>query len=86
MAFKLHELEMEYSNITLICSILDWPWIKEAYDERLKYTPPEKIESVPHLYGVDKKTLLFALTEFPYITYLYEKMREELRSDKDVGH
>ncbi len=85
MAFQLHQLEMDHFHITLICSILDWPWIKEAYDERLEYTPPEIVENTPHLYGVEKKTLLFALTEFPYITYLYEKRRQELRSDKDVA-
>ena len=35
MAYQLHQLEMEYHNIVFICSTLDWPWIKEAYDERL---------------------------------------------------
>jgi hypothetical protein len=85
MAYKLHALEMEYSNILFICSVLDWPWIKEAYDERQKYSPPEIIDNRPQLYGVEKNTLFFALAEFPYITYLYEKNREEMRSDKDVA-
>lgn len=85
MAYQLHQLEMEYSKVVFICSVLDWPWIKEAFDERLDYTPPEKTEGYPHLYGVEKNTLFFALTEFPYIIYLYEKNRQELRSDRNVA-
>lgn len=85
MAYQLHKIEMDYSRIILICSVLDWPWIKEAYDERHDYTAPEKIDSSPALFGVDKNTLFFALSEFPYVTYLYEKKREELRSDKNLS-
>ena len=84
MAYQLHRLEVEHKNIVFICSILDWPWIREAYKERRDYDPPESVEGFPHLYGVEKNTLFFALTEFPYITYLYERNRKELRSDKDV--
>jgi hypothetical protein len=84
MGYQLHRLEMDYSKIMFICSILDWPWVKEAYDERRDYSPPEIVDGTPYLYGVDSNTLLFALTEFPYITYLYEKRRQEMRSDKDV--
>lgn len=85
MAYQLHKLEMEYSHIVFICSLLDWPWIKEAYDERHGYTAPEMTHGSPALYGVEKNTLLFALSEFPYVTYLYEKKREELRSDKNLS-
>ena len=85
MAYQLHKLEMSYCHIVLICSVLDWPWIKEAYDERHKYPAPENINSNPALFGVDKNTLFFALSEFPYVTYLYEKNRAELRSDKNLS-
>jgi len=84
MAYQLHQLEMEYSNIVFICSILDWPWIKEAFDERLEVSPPQKAEGLPTLQGVDKQTLFFALTELPYVTYLYEKKRQELRADNNA--
>ena len=84
MAYQLHQLEMEYTNIVFICSILDWPWIKEAYDERLEVSPPQKAEGLPALQGVDKQTLFFALTELPYVTYLYEKKRQELRPDNNA--
>ncbi len=84
MAFQLHQLELKYSKILCLCSILDWQWIKEAYDERMEVQNPHKPEGLPILYEVDKKTLLFALTEFPYLTYLYEKRRQELRSNIDT--
>lgn len=85
MAYQLHQLELDYKKVILICSLLDWPWIKEAFDERLPYPEPEKLGTHPHLYNIDKATLFFALSEFPYITYLYEKNRQELRSDGQVA-
>ena len=84
MAYQLHQLELEYAQIVCLCSILDWPWIKEAFDERLKVFPPQKAEGLPSLYGVDKQTLFFALSEFPYVTYLYEKKRQDLRPDNNT--
>jgi hypothetical protein len=84
MAYQLHQLEMDYSKIICLCSVLDWPWIKEAYDERSEFLPPQQTEGLPTLCGVDNKTLFFALTEFPYVTYLYEKKRQELRPDNNA--
>lgn len=85
MAYQLHKLEMDHERILLVCSMLDWPWIKEAFDERANYPKPEKPADSPTLFGVEPSTLFFALTEFPYITYLYEKKRQELLSDKNVS-
>jgi len=31
---------MDFSNILFLCSVLDWPWVKEAFDERKKYKNP----------------------------------------------
>ena len=84
MAYQLHQLELEYAHTVCLCSILDWPWIKEAYDERLEVLAPQKPEGLPSLHGVDKQTLFFALSEFPYVTYLYEKKRQELRPDNNT--
>ena len=85
MAYQLHQLEMDYSKITLVCSILDWPWIKLAYHERSPYPKPFSAQDSPALYGLEPSTLFFALSEFPYITYLYEKNRQELKSDRSVA-
>lgn len=85
MAYQLHQLEMDYSKVVLVCSILDWPWIKQAYDERSKYSKPDTPDGHPALYGLEPNSLFFALSEFPYITYLYEKNRQELKSDRGVS-
>ena len=85
MAYQLHQLEMDYSKVVLVCSVLDWPWIKQAYDERSQYPKPNPSGGHPALYGLEPATLFFALSEFPYITYLYEKNRQELKSDRGVA-
>ncbi|QPJ63352.1 MAG: hypothetical protein G3M70_16290 [Candidatus Nitronauta litoralis] len=81
MAHQLHRLELECENLIFICSMLDWPWIKAAYDSLEKFPQPEKTNN-PDLFGIEHSTLTFALSELPYVTSLYEKRREELRSDK----
>jgi hypothetical protein len=85
MAHRLHALAVDFSHVVCVCSILDWPWIRAAFNERAQYDAPEPPPSNPVLYGVEKKTLLFALSEFPYITYLYEKKRGELKSDRALS-
>lgn len=85
MAYQLHQLEMDYSKVVLVCSVLDWPWIKQTYDERSQYPKPNPSDGHPALYGLEPNTLFFALSEFPYITYLYEKNRQELKSDRGVA-
>ena len=84
MAYQLHCLEMDFSNILFLCSVLDWPWVKEAFDERRKYKIPSANPNNPILNPVEKNTLFFALSEFPYITYLYEKKRREMKTDSDA--
>ena len=84
MAYQLHQLEMDFKNITIICSILDWPWIKEAYNERKPYDQKITPLDNPKIYAVEKETLFFTLAEFPYITYLNEIYRQEIKPDKEV--
>src|SRR5437879_50498 len=33
MAGRLLELEGKYKAILFVCSMLDWPWVREAYNE-----------------------------------------------------
>ena len=84
MAYQLHCLEMDFSNILFLCSVLDWPWVKEAFDERKQYKNPSVNPDKPILNSVEKNTLFFALSEFPYITYLYEKKRQEMKTENDA--
>ncbi len=81
MAYQLHCLELEFSKILFLCSVLDWPWVKAAFDERRKYKKPAVSSGLPILNRVHKNTLFFALSEFPYVTYLYEKRRQQMRTD-----
>ncbi len=85
MAYQLHKLELQYNNILFICSILDWPFVRDSYNRRLPYPESENIYQSPQLHNVEEKTLFFILGELPYITYLYEKKREELLSDSNIS-
>src|SRR3954463_4932395 len=40
MASRLRELEPRHRSILLVCSLLDWPWIRDAYQRRLE---PEEV-------------------------------------------
>ena len=85
MAYQLHQLELQYNNILFICSILDWPFVRDSYNRRLPYPKSENIYQSPQLHNVEEKTLFFILGELPYITYLYEKKREGLLSDSNIS-
>lgn len=85
MAERLRELEKSYQRILLVCSILDWPWIKSAYHEpgaaAVEDDPVEETATYP----VEPQTLLFMLGELPFITGLYEKARQELEDDENLS-
>lgn len=88
MAARLRELEEKHENILCLCSIWDWPWIKEAYNEQSP--APGQDEDVnfidePEIYGVAANTLVFLTGEFPFITGLYEQARAELDDDENLS-
>ena len=85
MAFRLHELELEYRNIVCLCSLIDWPWLRQAYQDRMPYVPPEQPIERPAWWKVEPASLYFLLGELPFITQLYEYRREEARSDKHLS-
>lgn len=85
MAQRLAELETKFSSILLVCSVLDWPWIREAYSER---TPcPVEHDDVDDtgVYEIDSRTLLFLFGELPFVTSLYERARAELEYDDNLS-
>jgi hypothetical protein len=85
MAARLHELEQRYHSILLVCSLLDWPWIREAYHKPTQvFAPTDEVEPV-RTYAVDPQTLLFVLGELPFITRLYEEARATLESDEHLS-
>src|SRR5271166_6697972 len=75
MAGRLHDLEAHHHLILLVCSLLDWPWIRDAYWRRVETPEPEPFYAPLASFTVDPRTLLFALGELPFITGLYERGR-----------
>ncbi len=85
MAARLHELASRYRMVLFVCSILDWPWIRDAYRRRLAPPEPRSFFSPIQTFRVDPRTLVFALGELPYITALYERGRRELTPDDNLS-
>jgi hypothetical protein len=82
MAFRLHELELDYEAILCVCPVADWPWLRDAYQERRNYERPELPAGRPQAHEVAPKSLYFILGELPFLTELSERRREEVRSDR----
>jgi len=85
MAFELHRLELEYENILFLPDIQDWPWIRDSFRQRAPYPEPQPSWRTPAAYKVQPQTLFFVMGELPYVTYLYEKRRREMRSDEHLS-
>lgn len=85
MAWRLRELSVDFERVLFVCSILDWPWIREAFDDReLKRPEPEDTQECDK-YSVDPQTLYFLMGELPFITQLYETARSDLSSDENLS-
>lgn len=85
MAFHLHELELDYTNILCLCPAHDWPWLRDYYRTRADYVAPETPVARPSSATITPETLYFVLGELPYVTELYERRRAELRSDRHLS-
>ncbi|MEM6690487.1 MAG: hypothetical protein AAF664_13725 [Planctomycetota bacterium] len=97
MAQRLRELELRHDKILMICSVIEWPWLREAYHAlsseelqdhpvlgNLLPIPPEPRVETPRTYRVDPRTFLFFMGELPFITGLYERAREDLDDDRNM--
>ena len=82
MASRLKTLCERFRSILLVCNVLDWPWIKETFDQRDQTELEEEPVHEARLLPVEDRTLYFLLGELPYITGLYEQARAELESDQ----
>lgn len=85
MASRLRELETRHQSILLVCSIMDWPWIKDAYFSQTEQTALDDDVEETQIFTADKKTLLFLLSELPFITGLYERARQDLDDDENLS-
>ena len=80
MAENLHKLKDRYQQIVMVCSIEQWPWIREAYQQIDSGTfedsiPQNAIVEEPETCSIHENTLVFLLSELPYITGVYEEGR-----------
>jgi hypothetical protein len=85
MAQRLRELEQRHQSILCLCSLLDWPWIREAYHDRVAQTEADDHVEEARVYAADPGTLLFLLGELPFVTGLYERARRELDDDENLS-
>jgi hypothetical protein len=85
MAHRLRELERRYQSILFVPSLLDWPWIREAYVEGTPSDVEDDAVEETTLYQPDERTLIFLLGELPFITGLYERARAELDDDEHLS-
>ena len=85
MAYELHRLELEYDRVVFICSVADWPWIRQAYHDRSAYSNHDRSAGMPANHRVAEDHLYFALGELPYVTFLYEHRRAELMADASLA-
>lgn len=84
MAFELHRLELDYKRILFLPNLLDWPWIRQAYKERLPYPEHERYFAPIRTYAVAENWLTFFLGELPFITALYERSRATADPDDNL--
>jgi hypothetical protein len=85
MAGRLRELEDEYQSILFVCSLMDWPWVRDAYNRQLSGPDVESFFAPIQTFGVEAKTLIFLLGELPFLTGLYERGRRELTPDDNLS-
>lgn len=85
MAQRLRGLESRYQRVLVVCSILDWPWLREAYVEQRAATADHESVEPTETHAVDPATSLFVLGELPFITGLYEVARAQLEQDENLS-
>jgi hypothetical protein len=81
MAARLRQLESKYESTLLVCSLLDWPWIRDAYTRQTEPEAEDAEVNATEIYSAAHDGLLFTLGELPYITGLYESARFDLLGD-----
>lgn len=85
MAERLRELEARFRSILFVCSLAEWPWVKEAYTEKRTSEAVDEEVMPAELYSVEHNGLLFLLGELPFVTGLYEAARAELDDDENLS-
>jgi hypothetical protein len=91
IATQLKALEQKHERILLVCSVLHWPWIRQAYTDltaapqQVTIPAGEPPAEPPQVYRVRDRSLMFLFGELPFITGLYERARAELGDDENLS-
>jgi hypothetical protein len=85
MAARLRELERRHQSILFVCSLTDWPWVRESYVEEHPALEDDAPVEETRLLRVAPQSLIFLLGELPYLTGLYEQARFELDDDENLS-
>ncbi|QGJ72142.1 Hypothetical protein PBC10988_38580 [Planctomycetales bacterium 10988] len=84
MANRLRTLEKRYNSILCLCSLCDWPWLRQAYHEAFPPVENDEVD-LPRTLAPDPKTYQFLLGELPFLTAIYERARVELEPDENLS-
>ncbi|GIW98315.1 MAG: hypothetical protein KatS3mg111_1648 [Pirellulaceae bacterium] len=85
MADRLRQIEHRFEHIVVLCSILEWPWLRDAYHHPADTLPEGDEVPAPQRWLVDPSSLIFLFGELPFITGLYEQAREALDDDSNLA-
>lgn len=85
MGWQLHKLEKRHQKLVAVCTIDQWPWLREAYLQPPSECPEHDSVEPPTTYSVHPNSLLFLFGELPFITGLYERARMQLEDDEDLS-
>lgn len=85
MGWRLRKLEKRYRRIAVVCSIQEWPWLRESYLEPPSDLPEHDAVEPPATYAVSPNSLMFLFGELPFITGLYERARRALEDDENLS-
>lgn len=86
VAARLRQLESRYHKILLVCSLGDWPWIRQAVlDGATLPEEPDEEVAEPQLCSIPFGSHLFLLGELPFVTGLYEMARADLDNDENLS-
>ena len=85
MARRIRRLEERFRSVLFVCSLLDWPWIRDQYrDAGHPVIEEDQVEDTS-IFAVEPATLIFMYGELPFITGLYEQARAELADDENLS-
>ncbi len=91
MGYRLNQLERRFKNIVVVCSLPEWPWLRDSYRQwhdrmrEVDQLPEHDSVEPPTAFAVSPNSLIFLFGELPYITGCYERARLELEEDDNLS-